>query len=75
MSQKWGREMNKFESQRKAVSMALREMRRDLLKAKRENNAEWIEDCEFAIKHLNATLETLQQVQAMSNLFRDEAQS
>jgi hypothetical protein len=48
-----------LKDQIKAVNMACRDAGRDLVKAKQNGNADWIQDAEFVVAGLEATRTTL----------------
>ena len=58
--------MDKYSNQIRAIRTAIKELERELVKAKEEKNQEWIEDVEQQIHFLSEAIETIKHVENLA---------
>lgn len=63
--------MKNLDEQIRAVSMALRDARRDATQAKESGKSEWIEDSTFVVEKLQDVLVTLNEVKQMTGVLNN----
>jgi hypothetical protein len=64
-----------IKEQLQAISMALRDAQREMVKAQESNNQEWQDECRVKQLGLMDAIETLKTVETLVGFFRKQAQS